>query len=126
MRAKEFITEATDSILDDVAKALPMSFSIPKLPNSDTYMQYRFAVAIAKAKGKSHEDQDFSGETHWGHNQVVVGYSNTVDQYIDDALKEIGLSPKDKKLLTTPRSEESSSVGKTSPVARAKRNRYGV
>lgn len=126
MRAKEFIFEGENSIQDDVGRALPMTYSIDKLQNNDAYMQYRFSVAIAKAKGTETSDQDYSSETPWGHNQVVVGYSNTVDQYIDAALKEIGLSPKDKKLITTPRSEESKAVSKASPVAKLKRNRYGV
>lgn len=126
MRAHEFIFEAVKSIQDDVARALPMTYSIPKLQNNDAYMQYRFGIAIAKAKANSQSEQDFQSETPWGHSQVVIGYSNTVDDYIDDALEELGMSPKDKKLITTPRSEESKKVQTVSPVAKTKRNKYGV
>ena len=127
MRAKEFITEGVNSMQDDVARALPMTFAIPELRTNDPYKQYRFGIAIAKAKASGEDSvQDFGAESVWGNNMVVVGYSNTVDQYIDKALEEIGLSASDKKLISTPRSEETNTVNKSSPVAKPKRNKYGV
>lgn len=126
MRAREFITENTNSLQDDVAAALPQTYAIPSLQNQDPYRQYRFGVAIAKAKGQKHVDQNYSAESPWGENLIVMGFGNTVDEYIDDALKEVGLSPRDKRLLTTPRSEETKTVNKISPVAKLKKNRYGV
>ena len=127
MRAKEFITDQTGPIDGDVAAALPMTYAIPKLQNQDAYKQYRFGVAIAKAKGRKHaEHLPPPTENPWGENQVVIGFGNTLDEYIDDALKDVGLSPSDKKMITTPASEESSSVSKKSPVANIKKNRYGI
>lgn len=129
MRAREFITEAS-TLQADVAAALPATYVIPKLQNQDPYLQYRFGVAIAKAKGSRAMDpgpeEDFGSTSVWGENQVIVSYSNSIDEYIDDALKNIGLSPSDKRLISTPRSEETSTVNKTSPVPARRTNRYGV
>ena len=115
MRAKEFIAEGS-LLQDEVAAALPMTYTIPALQNQDPYKQYRFGIAIAKAKGQKDSKQQITAASPWGENLVVVGFGNTVDQYIDDALRAIGLSPSDKKLITTPDSEESKTVNKTSPV----------
>ena len=125
MRAKEFITE-DNSLQDDVAAALPATYVIPKLQNQDAYLQYRFGLAIAKAKANKESGQDFQPTSPWGENQVIVSYSNSIDEYIDDALKDIGLSPSDKKLISTPKSEETKTVNTNSPVAKPKRNKYGV
>ena len=52
MRAQEFITESRiGTITQDVGLALPGAFKIPALKNQDPYLQYRFGVAIAGAKG---------------------------------------------------------------------------
>ena len=114
----------------DVAYALPATYVIPALQNQDPYKQYRFGVAIAKAKGQKHNDpaenQEYQTESAWGENQIIVSYSNIIDEYIDAALKDIGLSPSDKRLISTERSEENPSVNKNSPVAKPKRNQYGV
>lgn len=127
VRAREFITEASNnSIQDDVAAALPATYVIPKLQNNDAYAQYRFGVAIAKAKGNKESTQDFSATSPWGENQIVVSYSNSIDEYIDDALKDVGLSPSDKKLISTSKSQETKTVNSVSPVAKPKRNKYGV
>lgn len=131
MRAREFIMEGnTGTLQADVAAALPATYVIPALQNQDTYRQYRFGVAIAAAKGKKYRDQaldtDYHAASAWGENQVIVSYSNSIDDYIDDALREMGLGPDDKRLISTPQSEETHSVNKTSPVPTRKPNRYGV
>lgn len=128
MRVWEMLTE--QSLAQDVAYALPATYVIPALQNQDPYKQYRFGVAIAKAKGQVKDENDpyheYQPESTWGENQIVVSYSNTIDEYIDAALKEIGLSPSDKRLISTDKSEENPTVNKVSPVAKPKRNRYGV
>lgn len=120
MRAKEFIVEAkTGTLQADVARALPATYAIPDLKNQDAYLQYRFGVAIAGAKGAKKRKEDgipeFNKESPWGENQIVVSYTNTIDEYIDDALKMMGI--KGKKLISTPRSEETSDVVTKSPVS---------
>lgn len=125
MRLYEMLVE--QSLAQDVAYALPATYVIPALQNQDPYKQYRFGVAIAKAKGQQHKDSvSYQPESVWGENQIVVSYSNTIDQYIDAALKEIGLSPSDKHLISTNKSEETPTVNKISPVARISKNKYNV
>jgi hypothetical protein len=106
----------TGSIQADVAAALPATYAIPELKNQDPYLQYRFAVAIAGAKGakKRAEDgvQSYSKESEWGENEIVVSFDPDIETYIDDALKEIGMTGK--KLISTRKSEEANDVKKSS------------
>lgn len=112
MRAREFITEMTGSIQPAVERTLPAAWVIDKLKNNDFYMQYRFGVAIAGAKGAEQRKKDnvpeFAKETPWGENEVIVSYAgkDPLQGYLDDAMREMGLKPSDAKLVTTPRSEE--------------------
>ena len=119
MRAHEFISEARiGSIQKDVARALPATYAIPELKNQDPYLQYRFGVAIAGAKGAKQREKDdvpeFSRESAWGENEIVVSYGIDVETYIDDALKSMGMSGK--KKLSTKKSEEDTDVDMKSPV----------
>jgi hypothetical protein len=108
----------TGSLQDDVAAALPATYVIPELQNNDAYQQYRFGVAIAGAKGRKKREEDavdrYSAQSAWGENQIVVGYDPHVDEYIDDALKQMGL--KGKRMISTRKSEEAKDVKKQSPV----------
>ena len=123
MRAREFITE--DSKLQDaVADALPATYAIPKLQNQDPYLQYRFGVALAATKGKVHHAehpsepamQHMEPRSAWGENMVVVSFDPKIGDWIDAALHEVGLSSGDKKLLSTPTSDEPKNTGTVSPV----------
>lgn len=112
MRAREFIVEQTGSIQPEVQRTLPAAWVIDKLQNNDFYMQYRFGVALAGAKGAEQRKQDdvpeFATETPWGENEVIVSYAGAdpLQQYLDDAMREMGLKPSDAKLVTTERSQE--------------------
>lgn len=122
MRAREFVSEAkTGSITRDVGLALPGAFKIPALKNQDPYLQYRFGVAIAGAKGAAQRAKDdvpdFDGpESVFGENEIVVSYDPHVEVYIKDALAAMGMPPSDAKRIGTQKSEEAPDVGKTSPV----------
>lgn len=124
MRAREFVSEAKEARLQDaVSKALPATYSIPALQNQDPYLQYRFGVALAQTKGRLGSEQSGEDIRHsmtprsaWGENQVIVSYDPNIDDWIDAALKEVGLSPRDKQRISTPASEESSDTGSISPV----------
>ena len=122
MRAREFIGESkTGTITRDVGLALPGAFKIPALKNQDPYLQYRFGVAIAGAKGAAQRAQDrvpeFDGkESVFGENEIVVSYDPHVEVYIKDALKSMGLPPSDAKRIGTQASEEAPDVDKISPV----------
>ena len=85
---------------------------------SDPYLQYRFGVAIAGAKGAKQRTQDGvqvpSAATAWGENEIVVSYGHDAGEYIDDALKSMGM--KGKRLISSPTSIETPDVGKVSPM----------
>lgn len=105
MKLREIISEA---------------YVLPKLQNQDPYKQYRFGVALA-SKGST----GFSARSVWGENQIVDPYTDEEIAAIDDALRAVGLKSSDKKkvpasalMITNPNSR--------SPVAKIKRNKYGV
>lgn len=122
MRAREFVLEGrTGTITTDVGRALPGAFKIPALKNQDPYLQYRFGVAIAGAKGAKQRAQDgvpaFDGkESEFGENEIVVSYDPHVVDYIHDALRAMGMPPSDAIQIGTMASEEATDVDKVSPV----------
>lgn len=131
MRIKDIINEGkTGSMQDDVAAAIPSAYVIPALANQDPYKQYRFGIALANARSmkakKEEKFSEFAAESPWGENAIIISYSNTTKDIIDDALKQVGLGPGAKKQITTTGSHETSDVPKQSPVAKPKKNRYGV
>jgi hypothetical protein len=121
MRAKEFIAEQHGTLTNDVSRALPGTYTIPGLPNSDFYKQYRFGVAMASARGQIERQQDsvspreFESDTPWGENMIVSSYMDpNIEADIDYAMKEVGVTGK--KLISTPGSDEAVDVVKNSPV----------
>ena len=121
MRAREFIKEGTmDDLYRDNEATMPATYAIPALKNQDPYLQYRFGVAIAGAKGAKQRAADgveeFSSASEFGENEIVVSFDPDVSEYIDVALHAMGMSASDKKLVTTPQSEEPKWTNKVSPV----------
>ena len=124
MRAREFIVEQHNNLQADVAAALPATYAIPALQNQDPYKQYRFGVALAATKPKIHRpehpseppEQPMAPRSAWGENMLVVSYDPNIGDWIDAALGEVGLGPKDKKLLSTPTSDERKDAGVVSPI----------
>lgn len=120
MRAKEFISEQIREPLPvDVARALPGTYTIPGLPNSDFYLQYRFGVSLAGAKGAKQREDDnikpYSRESEWGENLVVSSHMDPdLPKDIDYALSQLGM--KGKRLISTLKSEEAPDVPKNSPM----------
>ena len=124
MRAREFIVEVamgrTGSLQQDVAQALPGAWKSPALKNQDPYLQYRFGVAIAGAKGAAQRAKDgvpnFEEDNIFGENEFVVSYDPHTIDYIRDALRAMGLPPSDAVQVATMASEEMPDVDKVSPV----------
>ena len=126
MRAKEFITETALSKvhdgLDVAAMALPNTYVIPELKNSDFYDLYRFGVAIAAVRGESGHDNvrngfepNFRAESSWGEHQVVSSeFDKDIGKTIDQALRKVGKSGK--KLVSTPESDEMYDTLTKSPI----------
>lgn len=121
MRASEFITEGrTGTLQPDVAAALPATYAITSLPNQDPYLQYRFGVAIAGAKGREQRERDgvpeFDEKSVFGENEIIVSFDPHIEKWLDDALNQMGMKPSDAKLLSTLKSEEAKDIPKQSPV----------
>ena len=125
MRAREFITEVskghTGSLQQDIALALPGAWKIPALKNQDPYLQYRFGVAIAGAKGAEQRHEDgvppFEEDKIFGENEIVVSYDPNTGKYIRDALEAMGLPGNDAVQIATMASQEMPDVVTRSPVS---------
>lgn len=117
-RHQEIYEAKARSLQAEVAAALPSTFAIPELKNNDPYLQYRFGVALAGAKGASKRARDqvpeFSRETPWGENAIISSIDPDIEIYIDDALQQMGL--RGKILISTRKSEEAPDVGRSSPI----------
>ena len=121
MRAREFVVEGrTGSITTDVGRALPGAFKIPALKNQDPYLQYRFGVAIAGAKGAAQRAKDgvapYHKESVFGENEIVVSYDPQAETWIKDALLAMGVPASGAVRIGTQASEEATDVVVTSPV----------
>jgi len=119
MRAREFISEqAHGSLQPGVAEALPSTFIIPGLPNQNSYVQYRYGVALAGAGAKEALEKEgmdtFHRESPWGDGMIVVAYDESEVALMKKALALMNVGGATQ--LSTAASEESSTTGKISPV----------
>ena len=120
MRAREFITEQA-TLPPEQADPMRYTYVIPGLSAADPYRNYRFGVAIARARseyGTDGIDANFpawESETAFGEHGVVAGMNSGIGDLIDAALK-MTKTPGGKKLVSTPASTEPSLVNKTSPI----------
>jgi hypothetical protein len=77
-------------------------------------------VAIAGAKGAKQRAADgvapFEQDKIFGENEIVVSYDPHTGEYIDDALRAMGMSASDKVQIATMASEEMPDVDRHSPV----------
>lgn len=120
MRAHEFIREQRE-LPPETKEPLQNTFVLPGLSAADPYRNYRFGVAIARARSDAKPDDvnpnrpGWTAETAFGEHAIVVGFSNNVDPIIDAALT-MTKTPGGKKLVSTAASEEPEFVDKTSPI----------
>jgi len=118
MRAKEFIAEEATAFSVDVQNALPNVRIHPDLDNSSPYKAYRYGIAMAGAP--NNQGDPLAGI---GQKMITVGYTDADDAIIASADKF--MSSKSKP-ITSKGSQELKDTNKTSPVAKVKRNKYGV
>jgi hypothetical protein len=120
MRAREFITEQRD-LAPEQAAPMRQTYVIPGLSASDPYNNYRFGVAMARARSDYRKDDvnpympEWSTETAFGEHGVVVGMNAGIKPMIDAALRMTS-TPGGKKLVSTPDSDEPEFVDKQSPI----------
>jgi len=113
MRAKEFITER--EMPERKSRALNTAFEFPTMPSSDGYQAYRFGVAMA-----NHEEPPYGPTSQ---HAVISAYTSEEEEIIHAAEKSTGHKG---RLVADRGSREPDSTGTHSPVAKPKRNRYGV
>lgn len=121
MRAREFISEQAELPPED-ADPMRWTFVIPGLSAADPYRNYRFGVAIARARSDHGQDQevnphmpDWHPETAFGEHGVVVGMNRGIEPVIDRALAMTN-TPGGKRLVSTAASLEPNFVQKQSPL----------
>jgi len=122
MRAREFIAEQRE-LPPEISEPLRYTYVLPGLSASDPYNNYRFGVAMARARSDGGTDQaqvdaflpPWEAETAFGEHGVVSGFDSNVDSVIDLALK-MTKTPGGKKLVSSAESIEPKSVDTVSPV----------
>jgi hypothetical protein len=127
MRAKEFLPETklhgTFGKVDaQVSNSLPGAFVQRDLRNTDPYMQYRYGMALAGARANKDHDVEFEQESAWAENLALVTFSPEDEETIRLADKMMGVKA---SRIASNRSTETD-VSTISPVAKPKRNQYGV
>lgn len=131
MRAKEFIPESVsakshgkpEKVSSRKADPLPGVFVQRQLRNTDPYMQYRYSLAVASARAAKNGDVDFDQESAFAENLTQVMYAPEDEETIKLASKMMGVQP---TKITDNASHESKSTNSSSPVAKPKKNKYGV
>ena len=120
MRAKEFIVEQRD-LPPEYADPMRYTYVIPGLSASDPYNNYRFGVAMARARSDAGTDgltkdmPAWSAETAFGEHGVVVGMNSSIEQIIDQALTMTDTAG-GKELVSTADSREPALVDTQSPI----------
>ena len=120
MRAREFITEQKE-LPPELADPMRYTYVIPGLSASDPYNNYRFGVAMARARSDAGTDgltkniPAWSAETAFGEHGVVVGMNGGIEQIIDQALTMTNTAG-GKELVSSADSNEPAFVDTTSPV----------
>ena len=120
MRAREFVTEQKN-LPPESSSPMRYTYVIPGLSASDPYRNYRFGVAMARARSDAGTDglsktfPEWSAETAFGEHGVVVGMNASIGTVIDQALA-MTKTPGGKKLVSTPTSTEPDFVDKVSPI----------
>ena len=122
MRAKEFITEQ-QHLPPEISEPLRYTYILPGLSAADPYKNYRFGVALARARSNMGADQEvldkdiipWEPETAFGEHGVISGFDANVDPVIDMALK-MTRTPGGKKLVSSAESEEPASTDTQSPI----------
>ena len=120
MRAREFIAEQRE-LPPEQADPMRYTYVIPGLSASDPYNNYRFGVAMARARSDAGTDgltkdmPAWSAQTAFGEHGVVVGMNNSIEQIIDQALAMTDTQG-GKELVSTADSKEPAFVDTTSPL----------
>ncbi len=114
MRIKDIISEG--QFARRKSDTLPTSFEYPQMPSANAYLAYRFGIAMA-----DHEKPPAEGPIN--NHAMIVAYAPEEEAIIKHAERVTGHKG---KLAADRGSHEPKSTNKISPVAKPKKNRYGV
>jgi hypothetical protein len=122
MRAREFITEQKE-LPPEYADPMRYTYVIPGLSAADPYKNYRFGVALARARSDAGTDDhaidpfkpEWTAQTAFGEHGVVVGMNSSIEKVIDQALAMTDTKG-GKELVSTAKSVEPALVDTVSPV----------
>jgi hypothetical protein len=113
MRAKEFITERSFS--KRKSEAMVTTFQFPTMPSSDGYQAYRFGLAMA--------NHEIAPTSPTAQHAVISAYTPEEEEIIRAGERATGHK---KQIVADRGSHEPTGTQSQSPVAKPKRNRYGV
>lgn len=91
--------------------------------SSGDYTEYRLGLALACSDGKTPIDID--PKTWYGKKKLAFPYTDLEQDMLKQGYKAVGANYKDLNHGDL-RSQELESTNKTSPVAKPKRNQYGI
>jgi len=118
MKVKEIILEKADRKLGkNIKQSHPHAKQYDDI--DQYYGMYRFGIAMAGAPDKSINKAGPAKDT-----PAVWLYSKGEEEIVNKAEKNQGI--KGKNVITKGHSEELKDINKLSPVAKIKRNQYGV
>ena len=116
MRAYEFILESAREYSDKKSSTMVKTVAFPNMPSSNPYRSYRFSLAMANHKIKHKEgpaDQY----------AVISAYTPEEEEIIAQAARHMG---EPMVIIADRGSNEPEDTMAVSPVAKPKRNRYGI
>ena len=122
MKIKDIINEAYagfagrtkdhGSVKQTIDPAIPNTRIQPRIRNTDTYMQYRYGVALAAAAAQ--QDDEWEQESPWAENFITLGYTESEVEQNKAAEKLMGVSG----ITLSQKSQERPDAGTASPVAK--------
>lgn len=121
MRAREFVTENKAQLPPEQSDPMRYTYVVPGLSAADPYQNYRFGVALARARSEYRKDDvnpnmpEWHNETAFGEHGIVAGMNSGIGQLIDAALKMTN-TPGGKRMVSTGPSEEPKFVDTQSPI----------
>jgi hypothetical protein len=116
MRAREFLPEAAQGFSDRKSATMVKTLAFPDMPSNNPYRAYRFAMAMA-----NHDIKNEVGPAD--EYAVISAYTEGEEEIIAAAVKKTG----ERHVTVADRgSREPDSTNIASPVARIKKNRFGV
>jgi hypothetical protein len=120
MRAREFLSEQLTALDPGQSEPLQHTYILPGIRNNDAYHAMRLGVAIARARSNAGPGQPpgmspFPEQSAFGQNAIVSGFSDNVEEILDQALKMTN-TPGGKRLIGSKTSEEPAQVNQRSPV----------